>query len=209
MALRRWLHLAGLCLGLVAAYFTVPASPHLPTSAYRLRGVVVLLTLGLLAALVTRQLRLQLDEGADRRVDGLVVAVLTVVVTFAMPFYLLAQRDPHQVEGLRTRVDALHFTMATLTTLGYGDVRGRTDGSSTGPGPDGLPPALRDLGRGSALEPDAPGGCASCRRRPPPSPARPTRARRTTRHHGERWAVTQTRLVGHAGPTTRRPRKVR
>ena len=122
MALRRWLHLFALCGALLVIYFVVPASFHLSTTDYVLRFLVVVLVLGLLAAVVTWQLRLQLDEGFDRRVDGLVVAVVAVVVTFAMLFYLLAQQSPSQVSGLHTRIDALYFTMATLTTVGYGDV---------------------------------------------------------------------------------------
>jgi voltage-gated potassium channel len=37
-------------------------------------------------------------------------------------FYLLNAQNPEQLEGLSTRVDALYFTMSTLTTVGFGDV---------------------------------------------------------------------------------------
>lgn len=120
--LRRWLRLLLLCGTLVVLYFVVPASPHLPSDAVIARLLVSLATIALLAALVVRQLRLQIDEGMDRRIDGLVVSVVGVVVGFALGFYILSERDPSQVVGLETRLDALYFTMTTLTTVGYGDI---------------------------------------------------------------------------------------
>ena len=120
--LRRWLRLLLLCGTLIVLYFVVPAEPHLPTSAVVARLVVCIVTLVLLAGLVVRQLRLQIDEGMDRRVDGLVVSVVAVVVTFALGFYILTEREPSQLVGLDTRLDSLYFTMTTLTTVGYGDI---------------------------------------------------------------------------------------
>jgi voltage-gated potassium channel len=120
--LRRWLQLAVPCGCLVGLYFLVPATPGIPTQDVVLRAAVALLVLVLLAGLVTRQLRLQIDEGVERRVDGLVFSVVLVVVAFSMSFYLLNQRNPTQVVGLHTRLDALYFTMTTMTTVGFGDV---------------------------------------------------------------------------------------
>jgi voltage-gated potassium channel len=119
---RRWLQLAVPCVILLVLYFVVPAEPEIPAQDFVLRGAATLVVLGLLALLLTRQLRLQIDEGMERRVDGLVLSVIAVVVTFAMCFYLLDQRNPAQVVGLHTRVDALYFTVSTLTTIGYGDL---------------------------------------------------------------------------------------
>ena len=47
---------------------------------------------------------------------------MIAVLGFALGFYVLAQRNPDQIVDLNTRVDALYFTMATLLTIGYGDV---------------------------------------------------------------------------------------
>ncbi len=120
--LRRWLRLILLCGTLVLFYFVVPASPHIPTSAVVARLVMCIVMLVLLALLVVRQLRLQIDEGMDRRIDGLVVSVVAVVITFALGFYILSERETSQVAGLHTRLDSLYFTMTTLTTVGYGDI---------------------------------------------------------------------------------------
>jgi voltage-gated potassium channel len=119
---RRWLRLVLMCGALLVVYFAVPAEPRIPAGDAVARAAATLLALVVLGALVTRQLRLQIDEGMDRRVDGLVVSVVGVVVAFALIFYLLDRSDPTQVVGLKTRTDSLYFTMTTLTTVGYGDV---------------------------------------------------------------------------------------
>jgi hypothetical protein len=118
---RRWLRLATLCGSLVVVYFVVPASPRLPTSSVILRVVVSVLWLALLAGLIVRQLQLQVDQG-DRRIDGLVLSVVAAVVAFSLAFYLMSERQPSEIAGLHTRLDALYFTLSTLTTIGYGDI---------------------------------------------------------------------------------------
>jgi hypothetical protein len=119
---QRWLRL-GLACGLaVFLYFVVPASPRLPADAIVLRAVTALAALAILALGIVSQVRLTMQHGLDRRVDGLVVSLVIVVLAFALGFYLLNAQDPEQLDGLSTRVDALYFTMSTLTTVGFGDV---------------------------------------------------------------------------------------
>ncbi|MFJ6698932.1 potassium channel family protein [Streptomyces sp. NPDC091272] len=43
------------------------------------------------------------------------------VCVFSAAYFVLAQQ-PHEFVGLRTRVDALYFTVVTLATIGYGDI---------------------------------------------------------------------------------------
>jgi hypothetical protein len=108
-------------LGIVLVlYFTVPISFDLDASD-AVQVVVSALALALLAAAVLAEVRHQLVD-ADRRVDGLVIAIMIAVLGFALGFFLLAQRDPDEIADLHTRVDALYFTMSTLLTIGYGDV---------------------------------------------------------------------------------------
>lgn len=119
---QRWLRL-GLACGLaVFLYFVVPASPRLPAEAIALRALAAVAALAVLAFAIVWQVRMTMQQGLDRRVDGLVVSLVIVVLGFAMGFYLLNAQDPEQLEGLATRVDALYFTMSTLTTVGFGDV---------------------------------------------------------------------------------------
>ena len=119
---QRWLRL-GLACGLaVFLYFMVPVSPRLPAEAIVLRALAAVAVIALLAFGIVWQIRLTTEHGLDRRVDGLVVSLVIVVLAFALGFYLLNAQDPEQLDGLSTRVDALYFTMSTLTTVGFGDV---------------------------------------------------------------------------------------
>jgi hypothetical protein len=119
---RRWLRLLILCGVLLVVYFVIPVTRHLPTRDYVARGVAAVVFFALLGYLVVRQLRLQLDDDTGRRLDGLVVVVLAVVLGFALAFYMLEDGNPGQIPGLSTKLDALYFAMTTLLTVGYGDI---------------------------------------------------------------------------------------
>jgi hypothetical protein len=41
---------------------------------------------------------------------------------FALGYYVLDEHSSQQMSGMSTRTDALYFTVATLTTVGFGDV---------------------------------------------------------------------------------------
>ena len=117
---RRWLRLAGILLVVIVLYFTVPVSFELATNDV-VQLLVSTLALVLLAVAVLSEVRLQLLD-AERRIDGLVVALMLSVLGFALGFYVMAERSPGQIAGLHTRLDALYFTMTTLLTVGFGDI---------------------------------------------------------------------------------------
>ena len=73
----------------------------------------------LVAGIIIRQLR-----GSGRReLTPLQLVVLAEIVAcaFSLAYYALAVEGDH-FAGLHTRLDALYFTLATMTTVGYGDV---------------------------------------------------------------------------------------
>jgi hypothetical protein len=117
---RRWLRLAAILVVVLVLYFTVPVSFDLEASDL-FQLVVSLVALGLLAVTVLFEVRHQLVD-TDRRIDGLVIALMISILGFALGFYVMAERNPGQIFGLDTRVDALYFTMTTLLTIGYGDI---------------------------------------------------------------------------------------
>jgi voltage-gated potassium channel len=117
---KRWVRLSAVLAVVLVLYFTVPVSFEISSNDV-VQLVVSLTALSLLAVLVLVEVRHQLMED-DRRIDGLVIALMIAVLGFALGFYVLAQRNPDQIIDLETRVDALYFTMATLLTIGYGDV---------------------------------------------------------------------------------------
>ena len=120
MGWERWLRLTGLVALLLGLYFVVPVSLH-PAGGMALRTIVALVILVGLAAGVSAQLRRSVDDD-NRRVDGLVGAIVGVLTVFALAFFALEFHEPGEVVGLQTRVDALYFSASTMMTIGYGDV---------------------------------------------------------------------------------------
>jgi len=105
---------------LLGAYAVAPVTVSAESGPLLRLASVLLLLLGA-AAVTVRQLRLSLDDG-ERRIDGLVLAVALITVAFATAFHALETRNPGQVVGLETKVDALYFTLSTMLTVGYGDL---------------------------------------------------------------------------------------
>ena len=48
--------------------------------------------------------------------------MLAYLVIFSSAYYLLAMQRPGEFSGLNTRLDALYFSMTTMSTVGYGDI---------------------------------------------------------------------------------------
>jgi hypothetical protein len=116
----RWLRLFGVLLLILLVYFVVPVEAS-ASGENLLRAVAAVLGFVALAGLMVRQLRMHLDD-ASRRVDGLIVGIVLVVIVFAYAFYSMNRRDPEQFVGLVTRLDSLYFAVTTLATVGTGDV---------------------------------------------------------------------------------------
>ena len=117
---RRWARLSAVLVSVVIIFFVVPVTFEVSTSA-GVQLAVTLLMLAVLAAAVLSQVMRQLED-ADRRIDGLLIAMMIAVLGFALGYYVLELRSPGQIEGLETRLDALYFTVSTLLTVGFGDV---------------------------------------------------------------------------------------
>ncbi len=103
---------------LTAGDFLLPSGGRLGTTVW---AVVFIAGLVVLAALIAITIRRLLQAGQETRLLGLIVLLVVSVLFFAEAYYLLA-REAGQFAGLRTRTDALYFTVSTLATVGFGDV---------------------------------------------------------------------------------------
>ncbi|WP_165977280.1 potassium channel family protein [Nonomuraea diastatica] len=116
-----WLRTAGAIMVIVGLYFVVPM-PWAQAEADRtaLRAVVCLAGLAVVTWLLTRQVKraLRPDRLVAEQMAVLLTIVTVVVVFFAAAYLVMAD----QFTGIRTRLDALYFSVTTLGTLGYGDV---------------------------------------------------------------------------------------
>ena len=123
-ARRLWAGAAALVAAVGAAYFLLPLE-GLGVDRPWLGWPLFVLCLGLLAALLLRQVRDVLVEKPHTR-SGIVIPLLMslAVLVFSAAYYALS-RQPGQFTGLRTRIDALYFTVVTLATVGYGDITPR------------------------------------------------------------------------------------
>lgn len=109
-------------IGLLVAYYAVPVSWDSSAAAIILSLVATSAGLILLAGMMTLELH-HVRRGTKGHSDRVVVMMLLlVIIAFSMTFYLAELSDPDQLAGLRTRTDALYFTLSTMATVGYGDV---------------------------------------------------------------------------------------
>ena len=83
--------------------------------------VVLFLLLAALALGIVVQLRRSVSD-SHRRVNGLVGAIVAVLLVFALAFFTMSVHRPEEIDGVDTRVDALYFSASTMMTIGYGDV---------------------------------------------------------------------------------------
>jgi hypothetical protein len=109
----------------LVVYFATPVG-ELPSGIAAVVSVLGLIAgTVLLAALIIGQVRREVRaEGEDKgvRVQTLLVLVYVTVLVFALGYFMLDQANDNQFAGLGTKVDSLYFTMATLATVGFGDV---------------------------------------------------------------------------------------
>ncbi|MBB5153900.1 two pore domain potassium channel family protein [Saccharopolyspora phatthalungensis] len=101
----------------------------LPIGQFGLVGTVnsvVLFAIGLAAisSLIMMQVRRFRLEGARHgsSIAGVVAALYLAVLFFAAVYFGLSSHDPGSVAQLRTKTDALYFSLAITSTVGFGDV---------------------------------------------------------------------------------------
>jgi voltage-gated potassium channel Kch len=120
---RIWAWVQGLSTTVVviALYFVVPLRPEDLTDgqpAFRWPGLVIGFTV--MGFLVRLQVKRALRPG--RLLIEQLSVLLTLVAVVAAGFAAFYYRGAEQFVGIETRMDALYFSMTTLTSVGYGDV---------------------------------------------------------------------------------------
>jgi len=110
------------CIALIVFYFAVPVKAGAEDKA----SVAIRIAVSVVALLglgygIQRRLLRQMSR-PDAPLGGLVVAVVAGALFFALLDYGIAVHAPDQFVGLKTRIDALYFALATLFTVGFGDI---------------------------------------------------------------------------------------
>jgi voltage-gated potassium channel len=111
-----------LALAAVTAYFAVPSPKDLPRwMLLCLCGLGLLLLSTMMFRLVLQHFFAPLD--GEVRVELLLTAIVVSVLLFGIAYHTVAIGRPGQFIGLRTRLDALYFSLSSVTTAGSGGIR--------------------------------------------------------------------------------------
>ena len=106
---------------LTVGYFTLPLDyfgrRHEVLSWLVLGGLVAVMAAGM-TVLTGRALR---DDAPGHPAFGIVMLSWASLLLFSASYWALAT-VPGEFNGLKTRLDALYFTVITLATVGYGDI---------------------------------------------------------------------------------------
>ena len=78
--------------------------------------------LALVAAVMVRELGAVRRGDPGRGVRVLAMMLMLLIMAASLTFFLLNQARPEEFVGLQTKTDALYFTLATMSTVGFGDV---------------------------------------------------------------------------------------
>ncbi len=108
-------------IGLLVAYYAFPLGlDSAPATAASV--ILTALGLGLLGWTLATELFHMRRGGETRSTRVLIILLILLVMMFSLVFFLVNKVDSGQIAGLSTRTDALYFTLATMATVGYGDV---------------------------------------------------------------------------------------
>ncbi|WP_181789346.1 potassium channel family protein, partial [Streptomyces phytophilus] len=119
-----WLREAVPVAVMVVAYFLLPLH-LLGAERPELSWTLFVLALGAVTLLLLREIRAVLRDVPHAR-PGVTIPLLMIasLLVFAAAYSSIA-RQSGEFDGLRTRVDSLYFTVATVATVGYGDITAR------------------------------------------------------------------------------------
>lgn len=101
-------------LAILALYFTMPLASNELGAVGRI--IATILIIGVLTFAILRV------RGHETNLPLLIVLLVLVAATCSATFYVIAMNRPEEFEGIHTRIDALYFTLTTMTTTGYGDI---------------------------------------------------------------------------------------
>ncbi|HEV7534366.1 MAG TPA: potassium channel family protein, partial [Acidimicrobiia bacterium] len=106
--------------GLLIAYYVLPMDSHWwPVPA--VAGPAAIVALVPLSLRHTRTILLS-DRPLASVARAILVMMFLLILGFATTYYALQAHWPGEMEGLRTKTDAVYFTVTVLSTVGFGDI---------------------------------------------------------------------------------------
>lgn len=105
-----------------AFYFIAPlgkSDQPLPLGVAAVLAVLLVVGMALVAG---RGVRRMLNDPSRIDLVSLGVAIETVMIIFAITYYMIERSSAGEFVELKTRLDSMYFTLTTVTTTGFGDV---------------------------------------------------------------------------------------
>lgn len=117
---RSALRILGIALGMLVLYAVVPV----PGSSGAAALIGMIAGLVVFVVLVGWQLHtiVRAEHPVLRAVEVVVFALPMLVVIFAFTFLTISRADPQSFSEHLGRVDAMYFTVSTVSTVGLGDI---------------------------------------------------------------------------------------
>jgi voltage-gated potassium channel len=117
---RSGLRILGVALGAMLLYAFVPV----PGSSGVAALIEMVVGLTLFVALVGWQLHtiVRAEHPVLRAIEAIAFALLMLVVVFAFTYLTISRADPQSFSEALERVDAMYFTVSTVSTVGLGDI---------------------------------------------------------------------------------------
>lgn len=120
LLLRSGLRILGIVLGMLVLYAVVP----IPGSSGAVAVIGMVIGLMLFVALVGWQLRTiaRAEHPVLRAVEAIASVLPMLLVVFAFTYLTISRADPPSFSESLNRVDAMYFTVSTVSTVGLGDI---------------------------------------------------------------------------------------
>ena len=110
-------------VGLLAAYYAFPTEwAGVSAAGVAVSLAITVAGLALVAAVMVRELGAVRRGDPGRGVRMLAMMLVLLIMAASLTFFLLNQARPEEFVGMQTKTDALYFTLATMSTVGFGDV---------------------------------------------------------------------------------------
>jgi voltage-gated potassium channel len=124
------LRIVATALGLLVLYAFVP----IPTGTSGAGAFIgLMIGLAVFIALVGWQIRTitRAEHPVMRAVEVIALALPLLAVVFAFTYLSISRADSASVSEHLSRVDAMYYTVSTISTVGFGDIEAESDAART------------------------------------------------------------------------------
>jgi hypothetical protein len=122
------IQIGGLAMLALLIYFLIPLDGE---HAELIAGALVIVAIFALLPWAVRRARhvLTSEQPVLVAAQSLAIGLTLLIVSFSSIYFVLGSEHEGQINGIRTKIDALYFTVTILSTVGFGDVTATGQGA--------------------------------------------------------------------------------